>query len=312
MEKILTKLSIFIGRCIGLIPSPAAYYVFSFLAYIAYIADSVHRERATENISFAFKKTMTEKEIKKTAYEAFRNMAFTFVEMCRIPRINKKNIERYIKLENIEYFYEALKLRKGIICCTGHFGNWEIMPHVWSLISKPAYIIARPLDNRVLDNVITFYRTYSGNSVIDKKNALRPIVKVLSAEGVIGTLHDQNVKRREGIFVDFFGKEACTSFAPALISIRTGAPVIPAYIVRDGINRYTMKVEKPIIPDLGKDRDDEIFNITQKLTKSLESIIRQYPEQWFWVHRRWKTRPKTMESGKSRKTRKAGKPKSAE
>ncbi len=310
MEKFLTGLGLFVARAIGAIPSPVAYPLFSFLAYIAFIADSAHRERAMENIRFVFKESMSEKEVKKTAYEAFRNIALTFSEMCAMPRIRKENIEKYIKFENIEYFKEVKKTGRGIICCTGHFGNWEIMPHAWSLISKPAHIVARPLDNKVLDNIISYFRTYTGNSVIDKKNALRPIMKVVSGGGVIGTLHDQNVKRREGIFVDFFGREACTSFAPAIISLRTGTPIIPAYIIRTGYNRFTMRVEKPIIPDAENERDEEIFNITQKLTKSLESVIREYPGQWFWVHRRWKTKPKKDETAESRRKRKPGKKKS--
>ncbi|RMF98311.1 MAG: hypothetical protein D6734_00600 [Candidatus Schekmanbacteria bacterium] len=304
MKKILQKTVLYIVRFIGLLPSTLVYYLFSFFAYITFIVDKKHRIRAMENIRSAFRNEMSEKEIKKSAYESFRNMFLTFVEMCRIPRIKKKNLHKFIRFENLEYFEEAYKRGKGVLFCTGHFGSWEIMPHCFALWHKPLHIVARPLDSDILDGIVSYFRTYSGNRIIKKKNALKSMVKILKSGEALGTLHDQNVKRREGIFVDFFGKEACTSFAPAIIAIRTEAAIIPIYTVREGKNKFVMKLEKPIIPNTDNNRDDEIFKITQALTKSLEAIIRKYPGQWFWVHRRWKTKPKKNETEKERRMRK--------
>lgn len=292
LNKILLYFGILVIRAIGLLPYRLMYCLFSLISRIAYCLASRHRQIAINNIKDCFHGSMTEEKAGKIAKTCFKNLALMFLDLCRMPRITKDNFREYIHFEGLENVHEAEKHGKGILVCTGHFGSWELLPHAWSLYhGRPAHVVVRPLDNKVADRVLSYFRTFTGNRLIAKKKALMPIMKALAKNDVVGTLHDQNVKKREGIFVDFFGRPACTTFAPALIGLRTGGAVIPAYIVREGINSYRIIFEKEVTAPQGMEKEEAIFYITQTITKSLENMIRKYPEQWFWVHRRWKTKP---------------------
>ncbi len=278
----------------GAIPIEVSGFVLIRLGRIVYYLDKKHRNIAIENLKVAFGKEKSQDEIRLIAWKVFENLALNFIDFCRIPKITKYNLDKFVTIENIEYVHEELKKEKGLLLVTAHFGSWEILPHIFSLYCKPLNIVVRPLDNAALDMAVSKYRTLSGNKLIEKKNGLKHILKALQRKEIIGTLNDQNVKYSEGVFVDFFGKKACTNFVLGLISLRTDVPVIMGFIIREGLNKHRIIFEKPIGIEKGIDRGKYILDFTQATTTLTESYIRKYPEQWFWVHRRWKTKPKNL------------------
>jgi len=173
---------------------------------------------------------------------------------------------------------------------TGHMGNWELLSLAAAMLGYPMSAIYRPLDFKPLDRFFIELRSRYGAKMYPKKNAMRPILKGLKQKELIGILLDQNTGVSAGVFVDFFGSKACTNKGLALIALGTGAPVIPLFLLReDDIFRVEFGQEVPLIRSDDKTKDIEAN--TRQYNRVLESVIRRYPDQWFWVHRRWKTRP---------------------
>ncbi|OGL45092.1 MAG: hypothetical protein A2149_03080 [Candidatus Schekmanbacteria bacterium RBG_16_38_11] len=287
-------ISLALVKMIGSIPVRAAGFVLTRLSLFIYYVDKKHRDITIENLKTAFGNEKSEKDIKSIAKKAYENLSLTFLDFCRIPKLTRENLNDIVTFENIDYVWSALARGKGIVFCTAHFGSWEILPHLFAISHKPFNIIVRPLDSRVLDMVVSKYRSHSGNKIIAKKNGMKHILRALQKKEIIGTLNDQNVKHSEGVFVDFFGKKACTNFALALLSLRTDVPVIPVFIIREGLSKHRVKFEKPVEIEKGIDRKKYLVDFTQAITTVIENYVREYPEQWFWVHRRWKTRPKVL------------------
>ena len=290
--KLLYLIFLALIKITGAMPLQVSSFLLTRLGRIAYYLDIKHRNIAIENLKVAFGNEKSQEEIELIARKVFENLPLTFLDFCRIPKITKDNLNKFVTIENIEYVHEALKKRKGLLLVTAHFGSWEILPHLFSLHYKPLNIVVRPLDNAALDMLVSRYRSLSGNKLIDKKSGLRHIFKAIQKKEIIGTLNDQNVKYSEGVFVDFFGKKACTNFVLGLISLRTDVPVVMGFIIREGLEKHRIRFEKPIDIEKGIDRNKYILDFTQAITAITESYIRKYPEQWFWVHRRWKTRPR--------------------
>ena len=292
--KIFFIISLALVKIIASIPVRISGFVLTKFSLLIYYLDKKHMNIAIENLKTAFGDEKSEKEIKAIAKKTFETLSLTFLDFCRIPKITKENLNDIVTFENLDYVKNALARGNGLIFCTAHFGSWELLSHAFAIYFKSMNVIVRPLDNRVFDMVVFKYRTLSGNKIIAKKNGMKHILKALRRKEIIGTLNDQNVKYSEGVFVDFFGKKACTNFVLALLSLRTDVPVVPGFIIREGLNRYRIKFEKPVEIDKGIDRKKYLVDFTQALTRVIEDYIREYPEQWFWVHRRWKTRPKVL------------------
>jgi len=179
-----------------------------------------------------------------------------------------------------------------VILLTGHIGAWELSVFAHSIYGHPMSFLARPVDNPLVERLAENYRTRYGNHGIDKKNSVRQVLKILKAGGVVGILADLNTTREEGVFCDFFGVQACTTAGVATLALRTEAVVLPGYLIWDnqaGIHR--LHFEKPVETiATGNQREDVLTN-TARYAKVLESIIRRHPDQWLWIHRRWRTRP---------------------
>ena len=174
---------------------------------------------------------------------------------------------------------------------TGHFGSWEMLGRAWPLLGEVGAFVARPLDNPLLEGWIAGIRAAGGNQVIQKQHAFRSVVEILRRGGTVAMLIDQNVAREEVVFVDFFGTRACTTAAATLAARRTGAALLPVVCLRRAPGRFTIQIGKEIPVAVTGDRRRDILATTAEATAALEGFIREHPEQWFWVHRRWKTRP---------------------
>jgi len=203
---------------------------------------------------------------------------------AHFPGINKANVREWIDYEGFEHYAEAKRRGQGVLFATGHLGNWELSAFAHALLTEPMQVVVRPLDNVSLDRFVAARRALSGNGVIEKKDFARGLLRALRQNEAVGILVDQNALANEGIFVDFFGRPACTSPVFAKIAARSGATVLPGFAVwRDG--RFVLKFYPPL-----EMTGDETAD-TQLVQSAVERAVREFPDQWLWIHRRWKTQP---------------------
>jgi KDO2-lipid IV(A) lauroyltransferase len=222
-----------------------------------------------------------------------RNLGRLAAEFARFPRYPRENIEDVVVLDGHEHFLEGQRRGKGVLYLTGHIGGWELSSFAHALYGYPLRYMARPLDNARVDALVNRYRCLSGNRPIFKNESARALLRILKESGTVGILADQNTMPEEGAFVDFFGKVACTTTGIARMALHTDAAVVPGYAIWDeSIGKYRLRFEPAVELVRTSDPERDIFVNTQKFAKVIEEIIRKYPEQWVWVHARWKTRPK--------------------
>ena len=221
-----------------------------------------------------------------------RNLGWMAAEFARFPTYTRENIKEVLVLDGHENFLNGQRRGKGVLYLTGHIGAWELSSFAHALYGFPLHYMARPLDNARVDALVNRYRCLSGNRPIFKNESARVLLKILKEAGTVGILADQNTMPQEGMFVDFFGKSACTTTGIARVALHTDAAVVPGYAYWDpGIGKYKLRFEPAVELVRTGDAERDVFVNTQKFAKVLEEIIRKYPEQWVWVHARWKMRP---------------------
>jgi KDO2-lipid IV(A) lauroyltransferase len=250
------------------------------------------RKTAEFNLRLAFPE-WTEKQRRDVLNKMTRNLGWMAVEFARFPKYSGKNITDVIVLEGHENFLEGQRRGKGVIYLTGHVGAWELSSYAHALYGYPLHYMARPLDNKPLDAMVNRYRGASGNKPIYKNEAARRMLRVLKEAGTVGILADQNTMPDEGVFVDFFGTSACTTTGIARVALHTDAAVVPGYALWDENQRkYRLRFEPAVELVRTGDTEKDVTANTQRFAKVIEEIIRKHPEQWVWVHARWKNRPK--------------------
>lgn len=215
------------------------------------------------------------------------SLSRVIADLARFPGITKANVHQFIRYQGFEHFEAAKRRGRGVLFATAHLGNWEFSAFAHALMAEPMAVVARPMDNPLLDDIITRYRTMSGNTLIGRgKDFLRPLLAALHRNEAVGILIDQNVTLDRGIFVDFFGHKACVDSGFARLAARTGAAVLPGYALWSEAESKYILVFEPEVEITGDTQRD-----TQAIHARLEAAIRANPEQWMWIHRRWKTRP---------------------
>jgi len=273
---------------VNLLPEGFALWMGRQLGNVWYHLDFEHRNVAIQNLQMAFGHEKSVSEIRDIARRTFQNLGMTGMEFFRIPRMDVKTFKERVKIEGLE---EALKLfqkGKGIFLLLSHFGNWEMMGVMSKVIGQPIMVLAKPMKRKeLLDEWIGKIRSASGLEVISAVNAGRKVIRALSQNRVVGILIDQRAKRSEGIWADFFGKKAPTTPGLAVLAMKTGAPVLPVFMVRDGFQGHRLIIKEPLELIRTGDIKRDVEANTQLFNRTLESMIRQYPDQWFWVHRRW-------------------------
>jgi len=265
-------------------PRPCAEILARGYARLLDIAIPRLRRIARRNLSMALRH-LSEAEREAMIDGVFRSIARLLVAFSRFPSINSENVSDWIRYEGFEYFEEARRKGKGVLFATAHLGNWELSAFAHALMARPMSVVVRPLDNPKVDALVTRYRCASGNRVIDKKNFARGILKALAANEAVGILIDQNTSLAEGVFVDYFGIPACTHPGFVRMAAHSGAAVIPGFALwseREG--RYILRFYPPV-----EISGDGVAD-TQRLQSSIEAAVREYADQWLWIHRRWKTR----------------------
>jgi Kdo2-lipid IVA lauroyltransferase/acyltransferase len=221
-----------------------------------------------------------------------RNLGWMAAEFARLPRYTRSSIEKAIILDGFENFAAAERRGKGVLLLTGHVGAWELEPFAHALYSRPIYFLARPIDNPRVDALVNGYRGASGNRPINKNESARTILRVLQEGGVIGVLADQNTVPAEAVFTDFFGIPAATTSGIARLARRTGAAVVPAYNYWDPrIGKYRLRYDPALELIPTADEQSDIRNFSARFNQVIEDYVRRFPDQWLWIHRRWKTRP---------------------
>jgi KDO2-lipid IV(A) lauroyltransferase len=273
---------------INLLPEGFALWLGRQLGIVMYYLDWEHRRVALQNLSLAFGQEKSASEIQGIARKTFQNLGMMAVEFFRIPKIDAETFKKRVNIEGLEIYKKALEGKKGILLLLSHFGNWELMGLMSKVLENPIAVIARPIKkNRWVDQLVAEVRTGTGLEVISTDKASRKVIRTLSQNRLVGILIDQRAKRSEGVWVDFFGKKAPSTPALAVLAMRTGAPILPVFMIRNGYGKHRLIIQEPLqLVDTGDVKRDVEDN-TQLLHHTLESMIRQYPDQWFWVHRRW-------------------------
>jgi Kdo2-lipid IVA lauroyltransferase/acyltransferase len=216
----------------------------------------------------------------------FRSIARLLVTFAKFPSIRRENLDRWIRAEGYEHFEDALRAGRGVLFATAHLGNWELSALAHALLASPMNVVVRPLDNPLLDALVERRRALTGNRILWKKDFARSILKALAANEAVGILVDQNTSLDAAVFVDFFGIPASAGNSFVKMANHSGAAVIPGFALwSDQEQRYVLRFG-PQIPMTGDTARD-----TQAIHSRLEAVIRAYPDQWLWIHRRWKTRP---------------------
>jgi len=252
--------------------------------------DARHVAIARDNLRRAFP-DWDDARLWRTARAVYAHLGEVLMELLRLPSLSREQVLAMVELDGVEHVERALARGRGALFVTGHYGNWEIhaIAHGWAY--APVSVVARPLDNPALDRRLCAVRTMSGNTVVYKQRALIQVLKALRANAGVAILIDQNVQEGDGIFVDFFGRPAATTTVAAAVALKTGCALIPVRAVWGRGGRYRLLYEPPLAVASTGNRQQDIARLTQALTARIEEWIREQPERWLWIHRRWKTRP---------------------
>jgi KDO2-lipid IV(A) lauroyltransferase len=243
------------------------------------------------NLELAFPEK-NKSERRKILRAAFTSIGRQLAEVSLFPRYTRENVGQVIVYDGFENYERAHSRGKGVLYLTAHLGAWELSAFAHSLQGHPLRIVMRGLDNPYLDALVQRYRTMHGNSVIDKDNFVRGLLAAMKEGETVGILMDTNMTPPQGVFVDFFRIPACTASGLARIALRTDAAVVPGFTVWDPVLRkYRLRFEPALQLIRTQDEEDDVVANTARFTKIIEDYVRRYPDQWLWVHRRWKTRP---------------------
>jgi KDO2-lipid IV(A) lauroyltransferase len=248
------------------------------------------RRVGMRNLGLAFpEKSLAER--KKILRGVFTSLGRQVAEVCRFPKYTHENVSKTVVYEGFENFERALARGKGVLFLTGHLAAWELSAFAHSLYGHPLNIVMRPLDNPYLDRLTRRYRTMHGNKAVDKDFA-RGLIAAMRKGETVGVLMDTNMIAIQGVFVDFFGILACTASGMARVALKTDAAVVPGFTIWDPqLKKYRLRFDPAVKLIRTKDREADVVANTALFTKIIEDYVRRYPDQWLWVHRRWKTRP---------------------
>lgn len=286
----------------GTIPLAARRVFFKAVALLAYHFSHKHRMITLHNLTRSFPEKDIS-EIKTIAKNSFRNLGIVAAEFFEVFNLTLDNVKNWADFEGSDAYERALARNKGLLFYTAHFGNWELAAAIFALRYQPVHVIYRLLDNPLLEDLFLAERSRTGNKLLTKGGVMGRVVDILNENKTVGILIDQNVSWREGIFVDFFGRPACTTRRFTEIALQTGASVMPAFMIRKKDGRYRLVIKEAEVIRTG-DYDRDLLLNTQNFTTLIEEVVREYPDQWFWLHQRWKT--KKCQVGRPRANRNKG------
>jgi KDO2-lipid IV(A) lauroyltransferase len=278
-------------RTLGVLPRPLARAAGIGLAQAVYLFHTRLRRVGNRNLALAFpERSLLER--RRILRGVFTSLGRQLTEVCRFPRYTRENVHEVAVYEGFENYQRAHDRGKGVLFMTAHLGGWELGSFIHSLCGHPLHIVVRPLDNPYLDRLTQRYRTLHGNTTFDKQDFARGLLAAMKKGDTVGILMDTNVTPPQGVFVEFFEHAACTASGLARVALRTDAAVVPAFTIWDqGTRRYHIRFDPMLQLIRTTDEAADVVANTAIFTKVIEDYVRRYPEQWLWVHRRWKTRP---------------------
>lgn len=276
---------------LNFLPRNTAISIGGLLGVLAYFIIGDARRRTVRNLKLALAGDKKEKELRRLALRVFRNLGKNVADAVRLKNMKWEEVDRITDVEGLEHFDKAYIQDKGVIALTGHIGNFELLAAWFSLKGYKVSVIGREVYDPRLDRLLVENREKVGMESIPTTAGVKPILKALKSSRALGVLADQDSSRVRGVFVDFFGRPARTPVGPILLPYKTGSPIIPMAIVRQDRNRYRIIVKPEVKLVFSDDREKDVVDVTQRYTQVLESIIREYPDQWLWMHDRWKSKP---------------------
>ncbi len=279
-------------RLLEAVPLPLLAVLCEGAMSLVWAIDRKHRRIARVNLRIAFPE-MDDGEARRIIRRCYMRMGTSAAEFIHIPRMDDRYIREHFRIEGLEHLRESTE-RQGrpVMAMTGHFGNWEMLPHVYGSVVAPAAFIVRPLRSPILDRIVTERRERAGNKVIRKEDSAKEVMKFLRRKVPVGILIDQNVDWHRGILVDFFTRKAYTTFGIARLALAMRAAVHPVFIFRDPSKKFhhLLRIGPAVSIDYGAPREEEVPRFTRRCNEELEKAIREAPDQWMWFQPRWKTR----------------------
>ena len=273
------------------LPPPAAMAVGRFIGRLTYIFAADLRRTGRRNLLLAFPEK-TEEEREQLLLGCFRSLGRTLGFFSQFFTRSPEALKQSFDITSLEQIEAARALGKGIIFYTAHLGMWELTCQAVCIVDKQFTVLVRRIDNPKVEQLVDQARSKFGNRTLDKNSAARSMVRLLRDGDSFGLLPDLNTLETEGVFVDFFGVPASTTFMMAKIALRTQAPIIPVFAPwNEQTKKYDVIVDPVVTAPLTGDEETDVHALTSAITKVVENRIRQYPDQWLWIHKRWKTRP---------------------
>jgi KDO2-lipid IV(A) lauroyltransferase len=280
-----------VARTLGWLPRGVARCLAGGIAWSVYRLHGRLRHVGERNLELAFPE-FSSKSRRAELRSLYRYLGWQLVEFCRMRRYTPDNTRDWIRTEGLEHYLAARARGKGVLIVTAHLGAWELSSFYHSLMGYSMSMVARPLDNHRLDRFVNATRCLHGNRVLPKNDFARGLLTAMRRGETVGILMDTNMTPPQGLFVNFFGREACTASGLARVALQTGAAVLPGFMVWEKAERrYVLHFGPELVLARTGDVDADVQAATQQCTSAIEGWIRRYPDQWLWIHRRWKTRP---------------------
>lgn len=278
-------------KILGILPRPLSRAFAIAIAQLVYLLHFRLRQVGLRNLAMAFpEKGLAER--KRILRGEFTSLGRQLAELCLFPRYSSKNVDQVVVYDGLENYERAYVRGKGVLFLTAHFGGWELSAFAHSLYGHWVNIVMRPMDNPYLDGMLQGYRTMHGNKVVAKDDFVRGLLAAMKCGETVGILMDTNMTPPQGVFVEFFGIPACTASGLARIALRTDGAVVPGFTIWDeSLGKYRLRFDPALELIRTGNLEADITANTQMFTRVIEDYVRKYPEQWLWVHRRWKTRP---------------------
>jgi KDO2-lipid IV(A) lauroyltransferase len=278
-------------KILGVMPRPLSRAFAIGLAQVVYLLHFRLRQVGMRNLAMVFpEKSGAERT--RILRGVFTSLGRQLAELCRFPTYKPQNVDEVVVYDGLGNYERAYAQGRGVLFLTAHFGGWELSAFAHSLHGHWLHIVMRPMDNEYLDQLLQHYRTMHGNKTVAKDDFVRGLLAAMKAGETVGILMDTNMTPPQGIFVDFFGIPACTASGLARIALRTDAAVVPGFTIWDpALRKYRLRFDPALELIRTGHLEADIAANTQRFTKVIEDYVRKYPDQWLWVHRRWKTRP---------------------
>ena len=274
---------------VRLLPMGGVMVAGGMLGRVFHAVDGGHRRLAIDNLQAAFP-ARSRRECAAVACRMFEHFGQLLMVLLKFSTLPREQMLQYVEFDGEERVRAAHAHGRGVLLFTGHFGFWEINALVHALVLQPMSVLARPLDNPLLHDLLERVRMSTGNGVIYRRGAIRRVLRALASNQAVAVLIDQHMQSADAVYVDFFNRPASTTSALAALAIKTGAPVIPVFALPLPGGRFRMVYEHPVDPPV-TDGPDALREFTQRCTDVLEMYVRRYPDLWLWMHRRWRDVP---------------------